>query len=363
MEWLALFMPIVLSLLALLIFRNKLVWWEVVLPIVLSIFLIMFMKWSMVKSLVSDTEYYSAYSVNAIHYDQWNEYIHKTCSYTVSHGSGKHRYTTTHYYDCSYVDNHPEYWETNLSDGSSKNISQEKYFYLRKIWDNEEFLEMNRYYYTIDGDAQKTNWNNEFKNVIVYDSEGYYDNKPQTAETVFHFEELDSVKKKKVYDYPSVEDYKQNHCIGCDKKDNLILRKINGLHGVKNQIKIFVLIFKNQKESVAELQRQYWKGGNKNELVICVDSKNKWAKSFSWSDDKLLESKCNQLFMRNISMKVKLLELNKLVPKYWKRKEFKDFEYIDVQLTTKQLIWIYIITFFMSVGILTWGIVNEIKQE
>lgn len=364
MEWLALLMPIVLSLLALLIFRNKLVWWEVVLPIVLSIVVIMIMKWSMVKSLVTDTEYYSSYAENAMHYDEWDEYIHKTCSYTTTHGSGKNTYTTTHYYDCSYVDNHPEYWEANLSDGSSSRISQDKYFYLRKIWKNEEFVEMNRNYHNIDGDAQRTNWNQEFKTIISYDSSGSYDNKVQTAETVFHFEELDSVKKKLVFDYPDLEESKQNPCINCDNYSKSILRKINGLYGVQKQIKIFVLIFKNQKESVAELQRQYWKGGNKNELVICVDSKNRWAKSFSWSDNKLLESKSNQLFMNNkLTIRQKLIELKKMIPKLWKRKEFKDFDYIDVQLTTKQLIWIYIITFLISIGILIWGISNEIEQE
>ncbi len=319
------------------------------------------MKWSMVKSLTSDTEYYSAYAVNAMHYDEWDEYIHKTCSYTVSCGKGCTRVVT---YDCSYVDNHPEYWEANLSDGSSTIISQEKYLYLKSIWENEEFVEMNRHYHSIDGDAQKTNWNEKFKTIIPYDSSGSYDNKPQTSETAFHFEELDSLKKKRVFNYPEVDNFKQNTCINCDDYSKLILRKINGLYGVKHQIKIFVIIFKNKQELTAELQRQYWKGGNKNELVICVDYNNRWAKSFSWSDDKLLESKCNQLFMNEkLSIPQKLIKLKEMVPSLWKRKEFKDFDYIDIQLTTNQLIWIYIITFFLSIGVLAWGIFNEIDQD
>jgi hypothetical protein len=364
MEWLALLVPVFLSILAFVLYQKKLVWWEIILPVFASIIIIMICKWSMVKNLVSDTEYYSAYVDYAMHYDQWNEYIQKTCSYTTCSGTGKSRSCVTHYYDCSYVQNHPEYWEATLNTGSEKTISEEKYNSLRKTWKNEEFVEMNRHYHTIDGDAQRTIWDNKFNNLNIYDSSGQYDNKPQTAETVFHFKDLDSIQKLKVVDYPEIEESKQNSCVGCNDYDKVTLRKINGLQGKKHQIKIFVLIFKNQKESVAELQKQYWKGGNKNELVICVDSKSRWAKSFSWSDDKRLESQANQLFMNeHLTIRKKLIELNKLVPKLWKRKQFSDFDYIDVQLTTNQLIWIYIITFIVSIGILIFGISNDINDE
>lgn len=361
MEWLALLMPIVLSLLALLLFRKRLTWWETVLPIMVSIVVIMIMKWSMVKSLVTDTEYYSAYAKNAMHYDEWDEYVHKTCYRTISCGKNC---TTTIPYDCSYVDNHPEYWEVNLSSGESIGISKQKYLYLKQLWNNEEFVEMNRDYHNIDGDAQKTNWNNKFQTINSFDSCGSYDNKPQTAETVFHFEKLDSIKQKMVFDYPEINGTKQNSCINCDEYSKIILRKINALHGSKCQIKIFVIIFNNKQESVAELQKQYWKGGNKNELVICVDSKSRWAKSFSWSDDKLLEAKANQIFMNEkTTIQQKLILLNKIIPELWKRKEFKDFDYIDIQLTTTQLGWIYIITFNLSIIALCWGIFNNISQK
>lgn len=363
-EWLALFVPVVLSLLAYFIFTKKLVWWEVVLPIVASIIVIMICKWSMVKNLVADTEYYSAHVTEAMHYDQWNEYIKKTCSYTTSHGSGKHRYTRTHYYDCSYVRNHPENWQAKLNTGQILDISELKYKTLRTNWKNEVFVEMNRRYHTIDGDAHRTRWNKEFQTLSLYDDSGSYDNKVQTAETVFHFKELDSAQKKKVYEYPEVIDGKQKACLPCGEYDNLTLRRINGLYGMSKQIKVFVLVFKNQPESVAELQKQYWKNGNKNELVICVDDKSRWCKAFSWSDDKRLEVFAQQIFMNDkLTMTQKLKQLNKMIPKYWKRKHFEDFDYIDVQLTSNQLIWVFVLTTIISIVLLWFGVANDVDDE
>lgn len=376
-EWLALVTPIVIALSALLLFRKKLVWWEILSPIVVCIVVIMIMKYTMETGLTTDTEYRSSHVTKLVHEDEWDEYIHKTCSYTTYSGSGKNRTSHTHYYDCSYVDNHPEQWNAYTNDGNVYGVSPEYYKSAVKLFNNERFLEMNRHYHHIDGDAHSTFWPTTLSTVIAIDSEEEYENRAQAAATVFHFVELDSIKQVGLYQYPVIKNegtFSANQQALLTPKNygnaklnnynNSVLRKINGMLGKDKQIKVFVLVYKNHTIEVAERQRTLWKGGNKNELVICVDADNKWTKSFSWSDDKRLETEANYLFAdTSKSLTYKLLQLHRTIPADWHRKSFSDFAYIDVPLHTNQLIWIHIISILVTLGFIFWGVHNQFESD
>lgn len=364
MEWFALVIPILVALGALLIWGKKLTWWEIIIPIGVTAIVILSMKIAMSNYNMKDTEYLSSYIEKVVYYEPWNEYIHKTCSYTTSSGSGKYRTTTTHYYDCSYVDYHPARWEAILKGGKTIDITEQYYHKICKLWGNVYFVEMNRNYHTLDGNAYASNWNGQFKTLIQYSWEDTYDNRPQAAISVFNFKPLDSIELKKVVDYPKVISGQQKVCIKCVEEDNKTLSKINALYGYSKQIKIFVILFKNKDISAATLQKRYWKGGNKNELVICADVDSKWCQSFSWSDDKRLESNINHLFTtKNLTLNQKLYKVKELVPELWVRKKFKDFEYIDVELSTTQLMYVHVISLLITIGILIWGVKNDIEQD
>ena len=94
----------------------------------------------------------------------------------------------------------------------------------------------------------------------------------------------------------------------------------------------------NKPIEVSEQQKIYWEGGNKNELVICVglDSLNniKWNNTFSWCDAPELEIKIKSHLNEN--EKLNIPELCNFIENNlnsWKRKEFKDFDYINSMLT------------------------------
>jgi hypothetical protein len=358
--WLILLVPVILSILALIIYRHKLVWFEVLLPIVAGIIIIAGMKAAMVHGLTTDTEYFSGYVVKATHYEDWNEYIHRTC--TQSYKCGKSTCTRT--YDCSYVQYHSAYSEVTLNTGRKITISKNEFNRLVRKFGNKKFKNMHRSYHTNDGDAYITKFPGGFNLLETYEWSGSYDNKPQTAETIFHFDPLQPEDLKKVYDYPKIKNYEQDQCLGCSQLDNNLLKKYNATHGRKYQIRVWVLLYEGQSRHVAELQRQYWKNGNKNEVVICADKNGEWAKVFSWSDDKRLEAELTDIFSTpNLSTNQKIRKSFKLIPSQWKRKEFKDFNYIDVQLKMSQIYWIFGVVTFISIGLIIFGVVNDIEQE
>lgn len=91
---------------------------------------------------------------------------------------------------------------------------------------------------------------------------------------------------------------------------------------------------------IAEKQRSYWKGGNKNEFVVCLGiSKGivEWCHAFSWMDEPVLSVKIEDYFRTNPTLD--LMALHRWLREHigdWKRKQFSDFKYIRVELNTLQ---------------------------
>ncbi len=358
MEWFALIVPIVFSLLALAIWKHKLVWWECLLPLVVCIILIASCKHVMIKSLTDDVEFITEYPIEARHYEKWNEYIHRTCTRTYKCGKS----TCTSTYDCSYVDTHGKFWEIRTNIGNTYTVGKSYFDFLVNKWGNKTFVDMHRDYHTIDGDMYKSVFDGKFEHVYPQTYEHTYENKTQASKQLFKFRDLDSLETKVLYDYPKVIKMEQDVCLGCSDKENNLLRRYNAILGGKHEVKIFVLFFEDKDISVAELQKSYWKGGNKNELVICVDKDGKWSKTFSWVDDKTIEVESDFIFTQDITMNEKLSKLSEEVKRSWKRKHFSDFEYINVPLTDNQMMWLYIITIIVTFGVLIFGITNDIEH-
>jgi hypothetical protein len=360
MEWFALVIPIILSLTALYFYKHKITFWEIILPIVVGVIVIAIMKTTMVYSAANDIEYLSEFPVKATYFEEWDEWIDETCEDCTTDEDGNVSCTE---YDCSYREYHSEFWQIKTNTGSYINISQSYYNYLVKIWGNKNFVNMHRDYYRIDGDSYVSKWNKKFNTIEPRTFTRYYTNKPQTARTVFKFRELDSIELTKVYNYPKIKEFnRQVNCINCNRSDNEYLEKINALIGVNKQIKIYIINFKDKPYSHSELQKIYWKGGNKNELIICVG--NDWVNTFSWADDKLVQVETNELFNnRELTMTQKIKQLRPIIENHWKRKEFSDFNYIKIQLTGTQIFWIYFTVTILSGAILVWGVLNEFEQE
>lgn len=187
--WFALLVPVIISLLAFVIFHKDIKFGQIFIPVIATAIVIFVMKWSMASSLEDDTEYLSEFPVSATYYEEWDEWIEETCSSTCCCDSKGNNCQTT-YYDCSYRRSHDAYWEVVMNTGSVTRVSQSYYQMLVKLWSNETFVDMHRDFYEVDGDAYTTKWTGKFDHVRPWDWSRTYSNKPQTLETVFHFNDL-----------------------------------------------------------------------------------------------------------------------------------------------------------------------------
>ncbi len=356
--WLALLIPIIFSIIGRIFYHEKVIWLEVIIPTIFIGIVIFAMQAYMLNSQTEDTEYLTEYIVKAEYYEEWDEWIEDTCSQTCCCDSEGSNCSTT-YYDCSYNDYNPAEWYIIMNTGNKYSVSKDYYLYLVKRFNNQSFKDLHRDYDKIDGDKYYTLIDDKFENIIPYSYEYTYKNKTQ-YNTVFKFKELDSIESKDLYEYPKVVKSHQEVCLGCNYESNLKLKRYNALIGKNKQVKIFILVFNNKNISIAEKQKQYWKGGNKNELVICIDKDKKWSKTFSWCDDKVIEVESSSLFLSNKSISNNIDDLIPLVKTKYKRKSFSDFDYIKVHLSLKQTIIIFIVSIVLSIGKLIFAVKNNI---
>lgn len=371
-------LPFIIAVLLLIFFRNQVTWFEYIGLIIISMLFTLMFRGIFVSINESDTEYWGGYMTKIRHYDDWDEWVHRTCTRKVLKGydkDGNPEYDEEEY-DCSYRDYHPERWTY------TDNYGSEHYF-----WDKEEFdramaelgypkmvfVDMHRHYYTKDGDAQDYYWDGTFENSRTLTTWHTYTNKVIASRSIFRFEDIDKEKAKELglFEYPEIQDYDQKSLLGV-RLDRLTMKKIkylNGTFGSKYQFRIYILVFKDKPLVISEQQKSYWQGGNKNEFVLCLGYNTKthkidWCNPFSWCDSPKLEVATKRYFREHPNLNLmgycKWLEKN---INLWKRKEFKDFDYIDVEMSDGQTTTLFIIILLLDIGMSIFLIGNDYVNE
>ena len=183
METIIYFLPFIIALFLLVFFKKYIVWWEYIALVGISLLFTFILKWCFIASLETDTEYLGTYMTRITHYDEWDEWIERTCTRTVHDGYDKDGHEITHEeeYDCSYRDYHPECWTYMTNDSK-----WEHYFYNKQEFDRAMaelghpkmvFRDMHRDYYRIDGDAQDYFYDGTVEHIRAYVRTHTYTNK------------------------------------------------------------------------------------------------------------------------------------------------------------------------------------------
>ena len=373
MEFIIYSIPFVVAVFLFIFFRKQTVWWEYALLIIASILSALLIEFAMRSSNTTDIEYLGNYVTKIRHYDRWNEYIHRTCTRTVKVG----KTTTVQTYDCSYVEDHPERWVYFDARGEEVYIDKEDFEKIKQRFGVEQkFIDMNRHYYTIDGDAQEYVWDGVIEKAKTVTYKHRYENRIKSSRSIFKFEDISKEEADSIglYDYRDIYELDQTPIMGIKfpKEQEHYIRWINGYYGINKQFRIYMLFFKDKNESIVEKQRSFWQGGNKNELVVCVgyekDSINgisvRWCNCFSWCDSPVLEVETRNWIMENgLDLKKYAEFISLVIEKKWVRKNFEDFNYVSVELSDTQYIAMLIILGLINIGLSIWIVTNEFENE
>ena len=377
--------PIITCVILYIKFRKETVWWEyfaVFIPSILASGLLYLMFQA---GRTSDIKFESYRVVSIRHYDKWDEWIRKICTERIKVGKDKY---ITRTYDCSYRQIHHEYWEMTTSDGRIERIGKENYDYYRKLWGTpEKFIECNRRYYKIDGDAQEYNWSGKISSLVTVSRKRGYDNYFQSSLSLYSMKKIskDQAKVLGLYNYPrtnysdnynGIWIYDQNPIVtdSCSwySPNSLDIRKLQDLNCKSpKDFRCFILIYPAEKygPDIVEFQKSYWTGGNENEVIFCIGlSKNQnisWARSFSWSAENRLETEILSEILPGDKFYMSVM-IDKIGKAYlsgsWKPLKFSDYSYISPELYTSDYIIIFIITILVNLGLSWYVITNEYRN-
>jgi len=374
--WLAMLIPFLTAIFLFFVFRHKTVWWEFLIPFVISVIAIGISKIIIDTVGTRDIEYWGSIVTEARYYEAWDEYIHQMCSREVPCGTDANGNTTycTEWYDCSYVDDHPEYWAIHTTIDEEFHVSKSTYDYLvRKFGMKPRFQDMNRDYHSYDGDMYWVKWDRSRERAEPIVTEHTYENKVQVSDDVFNFPEVDTMEVNLygLYDYPeheSIFDY--TGLLGSDNDSaHVALEYWNGVLGPEKQCRVWILLYDYATRQAGLSQQAYWKGGNKNELVVTIgvdDSLNvRWCYPFSWSESEIVK-----VDIRTFVEGQKRLDLMKTidyiaseVKKSFVRKPFAEFDYLTVEPSTTAVIIVFLVVLLINVGVSFFVVKNEWEEH
>lgn len=315
-----------------------------------------FIHWLMYRHRTRTKEYLGSFIYSIRHDDAWVE--RQEYTERVSDGKGGYKEVPR----VRYI-RHPEEYSYETSIGNSYNFSSSEYNKIRRLWGTSchhgliigsHIKGGSRSYQTYEYDDLlcKLPTSDPFENRTVHRTmipiteEQSYVNKIKNSNSIFRFEDISrkSAAEIGLWDYPDNYGYDMSPILGLDVNGTIDeqFRLFNAYYGAQHEIRLFLIFFDSSRQGIeiAEKQRSYWKGGNKNEFVVCLGISNgivDWCHAFSWMDEPVLSVKIEDYFRTNPTLD--LMALHGWLREHldeWKRKEFSDFKYIRVGLNTLQ---------------------------
>ncbi|MDE7457920.1 MAG: hypothetical protein K2M77_03535 [Muribaculaceae bacterium] len=316
--------------------------------------LVALFHWMFYHNYISCTEYLGALLTDIVHENSWTELIEVTETRKDRNGKS---YTVTRIEEKF----HPEKYYFHTTRGSEIETDYSFFSYVRNQWrlsgaqlrwKGKRIKGGVRYGLQFEMSEFEPSERENPKNWIPITERGSYTNKIRTSNSIFKFERIGKSEADRIglINYPQINRYDSP----CVLSRNVIVplyvdelfRKFNARYAPEIQMRLYILLFESSKGiGISELQRAYWQGGNKNEFIICigVDSLNEviWARAFSWTDEQTKEIETAQWLMQHPALdwhefhdwlRYHLID--------WNRKEFKDFDYIQVSLPLWQILTI-----------------------
>jgi hypothetical protein len=205
-----------------------------------------------------------------------------------------------------------------------------------------------------------------------------YKNKVQSSYSIYKHNDIDIEKYTDLPEYPKeVSNYiNVNRIIGnVPNKANALkaLAKLNSemnksisdpekqgkMRSWKQVNLIFVNVGENKSEDYGFALQDKWEGGNKNDFIVSfsMDSNGivKWVYPFSWSEVEILKIEIRDYILNQKQIKdfVPIVEdVSKMVIDKFERKQFADFNYLQIEVSTGAIIAIWIFNILLGFGII-----------
>ena len=267
----------------------------------------------------------------------------------------------------SYIDHEDEYiYELNT--GQTGSIPEKEYERLVRLWPtNKSEIYVQHSHCIEGGGGEEIKWNGDESITETKTYTHRYRNPLKNSYSVNRGQKIkkDEAKALGLFDYPEpVTDAEQQVVLvdpdvyynGNLDETNRELQRLNAFCGLEKQIHVFILLFpSNAGSQIAFKQRDYWKGCNKNELVVCLGVNEKqvdWCETLSWMDNDALNNEVKDYFRQNPNKS--LTEFVKWLRAHldnWKRVEVKTMK-TSSQMSLGSTLYLWISASLISAFVL-----------
>jgi hypothetical protein len=364
----ALIIPFIAALVMLIFFHKRTKWWELGIPFVAAAVLIAGFKIGGEYAATKDGEFWGGWVVEVRYYEDWDEWITKTCTRSVSCGKDC---TTTESYDCSYEEYHPEYWQVNGSNGEARRVSQNAYNTLvKKHGTPVVYKDLHRSHNGNDGDLYFNQYPGTEVAFTPIFTDHSYENRVQASRSVFSYRPIDEEEVAArglftypesvgLFDFPSV----LGDCGPGTKAANQRLQYHNAKLGRAKQVRMWMLCTDSADPTFGQDQESLWVGGNKNEVVLVKG--NGWQHIFSWTDHKepIIETRDHVASMTTFDPVGAVDFMAGKVGAEFERKHFEDFSYLTVETPTWAIVTTWILVALASGALGYWNVVNDFHDD
>ncbi len=375
MEWLFLVIPLVVCAYLWRFHEHQVVWWELLSPIAIALVLILLGKYLGETIQTSDDEYWTGIGLTAEYYEDWDEKVPCTHDVYETDSKGNTRYKgKQHAYD---VDYHPPLWQLIDNNGITVSVSSSAFEGLGRRWGNKTFVDLHRDYHWNDGDKYVTKWDSRDETLEVVTTVHTYENRVQAANSVYSFAEVSpsEVEANGLIDYPRVSGHSCPSILGHvgvpgRSEAERALSLLNAKMGHDFEVRAWILLYKDKPLSAAFAQEAFWKGGNMNELTLCIgvngQNEVQWCHVISWTDIQEIKIRGRDFVSEQKGQPIDLMKvvnwLRPAIESRWKRKDFEEFSYLHVDPPW----WMYLVTALMvcaATGAFSyWAVVNEYRE-
>jgi len=386
--------------------RQKTVWWEIAIPIAVTVLTLVICQIIAIRSATNDKEYWGHMSYKITHEEPMTydgECSEQYACGTYSCGTTKSPATCTTYCTRYYKCDKSTSRNTFITDdrGNKYRISYGKYQEIDKRWGHNGYIvgKMTKRdaAYTTTGDKYKragrghrhsVKWDHIPASSEPIVREYTYENRLQTQSHWGKVSEEDRALYD-VFEYPSVPGgwrltslLTNGPAFGkSDRHLQYLNGHLNTNKGGYKKVRLWLLVYNNQPQESAELQRSYWKGGNKNEIVVMIGTNAEreitWADIMSQADDAdiLQIDMRDQLLLEMANGKngysgkltdndlLKFVQwLGDAVKVGYTKPDFKQYDYIQVAPSLFAVILTYLIVIFVNVGTGFFVVVNPWQE-
>jgi len=281
--------------------------------------------------------------------EKWTTHETRTETYTT--GSGKNQQTHTRI--VHYTDTHGPYWKAVDEYGNVKTISSGTYASWKNVWLNEVKVGIHKgsssgMSRSITGGIFECYWTRVFETIYPLATIHKYKNKVRKAPSVFN---LGEPTKELIAKYPRPAEKKSTAPVmsygnSLNGLDDMYLRRVNAKLGPRWEVHtLLVPMGKGERHKVREILTA-WQGPNKNELVTFFGHENgvpAWCEVHSWMDNTTIHGEMeNRMMAAPFTVEGYGEALMEVVPRHWRRKEFEDFDYLEVSIH-----WGWIVSAFL----------------